>query len=345
MAEKRNSYLDEVKGLASILVVLGHAIQFGNGRAFLENRLFLNNMLFKAIYSFHMPLFAIISGYLLSFSFQRRTPIQVMKSRVLSLGIALAVWSAVNSTIEVVNNGLASSMIGIAKQIFWSIIGTHWFLWAIMYCTICVVLIRNCFKDSLWVYLLLFFLDFLITDKFNLEYYKFLYPFFVAGYFWNEKCMNQCDIILKAKRRYLCTGVAFLVAWGILLQFYNADCLIYQTGFSILNKTNWMQQVMIDCFRIVIGLCGSLATMIFVGQIKSSGYVGKVLALFGKNSLGIYIVNTYVSLYIVKPLFCDATVNIIRTLLIAIVSAAVCLLLVKGIAKSRMLNQLMFGGK
>ena len=47
-----------------ILVIIGHSIQYGSGSNFIEKQMFFNNYLFKFIYSFHMPLFIMISGYL-----------------------------------------------------------------------------------------------------------------------------------------------------------------------------------------------------------------------------------------------------------------------------------------
>lgn len=58
--EKRNEKIDFLKGVAIFLVVYGHIIQYcikNKGDFFL-------NLVFKIIYSFHMPLFMIISGYL-----------------------------------------------------------------------------------------------------------------------------------------------------------------------------------------------------------------------------------------------------------------------------------------
>ena len=51
---KRIHYLDYAKGIAIILVVLGHIFSEGNIKTY--------------IYSFHMPLFFIISGYLFNYS-------------------------------------------------------------------------------------------------------------------------------------------------------------------------------------------------------------------------------------------------------------------------------------
>ena len=68
MNYKRKIFLDEIKGLAMILTVFGHAIQNGSGAEFYENQLYFDNSMFKFIYSFHMPLFMLVSGYLFSYS-------------------------------------------------------------------------------------------------------------------------------------------------------------------------------------------------------------------------------------------------------------------------------------
>lgn len=58
MNNERNYQLDAVKGLAIILVVVGHITAFSNPGNL------KNNLLYNLIYSFHMPLFFFISGYL-----------------------------------------------------------------------------------------------------------------------------------------------------------------------------------------------------------------------------------------------------------------------------------------
>lgn len=54
---KRLEYVDIMRGIAITLVVAGHVIQF--------NGIPTNNPTFEFIYSFHMPLFFAISGYII----------------------------------------------------------------------------------------------------------------------------------------------------------------------------------------------------------------------------------------------------------------------------------------
>ena len=61
-AVQRIGYLDMVRGLATFLVIWGHAIQYGGSEAdFFQNKLFI------FIYSFPMPLFLLISAVIFVF--------------------------------------------------------------------------------------------------------------------------------------------------------------------------------------------------------------------------------------------------------------------------------------
>lgn len=87
---KRIDYIDELRGLAIILVVIGHLIQF--------NGFSTNNPVFEFIYSFHMPLFFSISGYItqkVTCVFNLRQLIIFIKKKFLALIIPLFTWSLI----------------------------------------------------------------------------------------------------------------------------------------------------------------------------------------------------------------------------------------------------------
>lgn len=72
---KRNNYIDEFKGLLIFLVVLGHVLQELTPEG-------TNHRLFSCIYSFHMPCFMFLAGYLAYTTFSGNN------LRELALGIA-----------------------------------------------------------------------------------------------------------------------------------------------------------------------------------------------------------------------------------------------------------------
>lgn len=58
----RNLYIDIVKGIAIILVVYGYCIEYYSTE-YLNGNFFYSDLIHKIIYSFHMPLFMLVSGY------------------------------------------------------------------------------------------------------------------------------------------------------------------------------------------------------------------------------------------------------------------------------------------
>lgn len=71
MRKNRNQQIDILRGTAVLLMVWGHCIQFGSGSEYLQNNVFFQNNVFKFIYTFHMPLFMALSGYLFNKTIER----------------------------------------------------------------------------------------------------------------------------------------------------------------------------------------------------------------------------------------------------------------------------------
>ena len=78
----RLDYLDNLKGFLIICVVLGHVIQFSNLH-------FDEVPLFRLIYSFHMPLFMWVSGYV---NYRKKIELSVLKRRALQLVLPFVAW-------------------------------------------------------------------------------------------------------------------------------------------------------------------------------------------------------------------------------------------------------------
>ena len=63
-------WIDSVKGLAIFLVIVGHCIDGYRDAGIFKQYLLEFNSLHNFIYSFHMPLFFIISGYLFIYAYE-----------------------------------------------------------------------------------------------------------------------------------------------------------------------------------------------------------------------------------------------------------------------------------
>lgn len=76
-------YLDSMKGILIFLVILGHAIQF-------TSQEYEDNFMFKFIYSFHMPLFLMISGYL---TYRKKHDNRMIAKRARQCLVPFIIWA------------------------------------------------------------------------------------------------------------------------------------------------------------------------------------------------------------------------------------------------------------
>lgn len=88
-ANQRNVYLDIVKAFTIICVVIGHCIQSGSGAYFFTAMMYFENAIFKIIYTYHMPLFMVISGYLFAFSVRNKSWSKMILHKVQTLLIPI----------------------------------------------------------------------------------------------------------------------------------------------------------------------------------------------------------------------------------------------------------------
>ena len=147
--KKRSPYIDIVKAILIILVVIGHSIQYGSGPTYIEKQLFFENYIFKFIYSFHMSLFIMISGYLSYSSLNKNNLKETVISKFKSLIIPILIWSIIPFFILLDYVNIITSI-----KLFLSVFSTNlWFLWSLFYINILVALSSNKMTNKSNVYL------------------------------------------------------------------------------------------------------------------------------------------------------------------------------------------------
>lgn len=116
MRNNRIAYLDSLKGFAIILVILGHIIQMWYDSDFTHNKVWLY------IYSFHMPLFMFISGYITGIYSNKLSISQFSTKRFIQLIVPLFFWTSIylfeNKSYEI-SGAIRTSLLKL------------WFLWAL----------------------------------------------------------------------------------------------------------------------------------------------------------------------------------------------------------------------
>lgn len=218
--EGRNLRLDFIKAVAIILVVVGHAIQFCCGSEYTTSGDFFDNPVFKIIYSFHMPLFMCVSGWLFARSVARYELRSLAGNKAVALLLPIVVWGTIDY-LQLVITGHAT--LGVAA--WWSVwTGELWFLWALVYNITIVLAVHRLFKDSLVVYALIYVALFFVP---RYELYIFMYPYFVGMYLLAKHNFDFAP--LRTTGAMVVTAACYVA----LLALYRRSSYIYVSGYYI----------------------------------------------------------------------------------------------------------------
>lgn len=272
----KRRFINFLRGIAIFLMLLGHCVQYCRGGQFD----FFENTGFKIIYSFHMPLFMLISGYLFFFSAQKRDLTELLKHKLETLLYPIVMCSLLNMFITtavycIVRREFASLLGGVN-------LGSLWFLWSVLAGSIALSIavkpFKNVFVQCLLVIAGIAFAAVLPCWDMNI----YMYPYFVIGYVYarNEKKLSKAFDIAAA---------ISTVIFVIMLFFFKKKHYIYTTG--LFGGDGIVDSVKIDLFRWAIGLFGSVCVIwicrflfMFISGKKLAGYTESL----GRDSLAVY---------------------------------------------------------
>lgn len=338
---ERSKKIDFIRAFAIITVVVGHSIQFGSGPAYNC----LEDPVFRFIYSFHMPLFMLLSGYLFYNTLTRHSFFENVRSRFITLFIPIIMWNIV-PFIMYTWHDRPHTFGYLFKTYLSTMISNSWFLWAIFYCSFCVLIVNRLFKDHMVVYLAGLILTFVIPDSRNLFLYKFMYPYFLIGYFYHKHSEKINEKLKTVSESWKALG-AVAVLFAFLLYFFHTDAYIYTTGYTLLGK-EILPQLGIDFYRFFIGLWGSIFIILLLSKIYGclGEHTVRVFSLIGINSLGIYMISGLIFQYLLPGLTAALTgVNYLLVVLEATVILSLSLLITLCLKKFFVTNFLFFGGR
>lgn len=321
--KKRSPLLDILRGFSILLVVFGHCIQEGSGAAFKQDSLYFQDRLYQLIYSFHMPLFMLISGYLSWNSIQkaktRQEQFTLLKKRASVLLLPVILWTVLDYLRIFIINVIYGyqelqpikillSLIRTLPSFFISILTNLWFLWAVFWCFL-IVFIMHCYlRDSVLLYGIGYLLLFLIPDGMGLGAYKYMMPYFIAAFYfhrWQEQETENTFLSewnkFYQRFSWICIAVTGIL-FGLLFHlFFDENTLIYLSGYKLIGK-NVLLQLFLDLYRMIIGFIGSIFFILLWRELLKSGYSFPILTKMGQNSMGIYILSGYLLIFGIAPL-------------------------------------------
>ena len=188
MSKQRNLYLDYLKGIAIFCVTWGHCIQGCNSDQF---DVFTNSV-FQVIYSFHMPLFMVISGYLLGKN--EKTFSSICKSRMIGLILPYITWNVLLYFRAILF--LGDMKLGIGSLLHYLLKGT-WFPKSLLIITLCVsithIMCKKLFPNSIeYVILIALTVASIFFDQIIEMHTSNLFLPFVIGFIVSRTAVVEC---------------------------------------------------------------------------------------------------------------------------------------------------------
>lgn len=326
-------WIDALKFFAIFLVLWGHCIQY-----FLSS-FYLDEPVYRFIYSFHMPLFMMVSGYLFGLSTKRDIRL-LIKNKSIQLLLPVLSWAVLYIVIE--------KLLGIddTRGILESLKNNFWFLKSLFICFMLMI-------------------PFMILDK----------QFFTQE---DKKGFNAQTVILM-------TGGGICLLFSQLIS-YSMVCLMFPSffiGFIVGRCNNWfgnhiyrlgivsfivfimmfsfrenLYNGILDGFagriyRIIMGASGAFAILTgFYCLFKKESHSAFVVTCsrWGKETLGIYIVQTYLlekilSQYLNFDGINFYLVNFIIFPIISLLIMWICILIIRLLKTNKVTAFLLLGVK
>ena len=279
----RNRHIDALKGVAIILVVLGHSVQINNPN-------FDNNLLFRVIYSFHMPMFMFLSGFIVHGQSGHTFPTYVKKNAIRLL-IPFFIWYFVSYIIVRFHHdvSLAVYFFDLAKSPGRGL----WFLWILFLNSTLLFgalkLARYKKKQHRENYFVLVAILLSLTasaDFLALADVKQYFPYYAAGFF----VCKYLDV-LKAKRKII-YAVAIITFPVLVLGWKrNAFPTFYPVLLSSLNNED-IARLVVSLYKYAVSF-GGIALCSFILERIRQSWLYSFLSWLGMWTLDIYACHSY----------------------------------------------------
>ncbi|WP_428909803.1 acyltransferase family protein [Niallia sp. Krafla_26] len=351
MNNHRDNTLDIAKGIAIFLVVFGHILQYTVVPTGID---FFKNPLFEVIYSFHMPLFMFVSGYLSTFSLQRRSLKDNFKIKTNGILIPYILWTIILVLITLLLKhiivGETINVIGFLKMLVANLIvyPNIWFLYVLFlfYCILYFTIYMEK-KIGVFSYIISAFFIILIPFKiyFGIYYIQFFYLFFLAGYLIN--CYKLKYNIRSVNKKFAKFIILLLIYLLLMSQWGKSD-YIYVNLMKI-SSDNLLLEILRIIYRFLVAFVG-IFLVLFISNFISRFNISSILKKMGTYSLDIYMIQNIIVSLIYRELIkvSGFQINddqlIIFCFMVTIISITLCVNISKYIIrKMEMLNKLLLG--
>jgi fucose 4-O-acetylase-like acetyltransferase len=280
--------IDALKGFAIFLVVLGHTIQYNN----LNN--FDNNPIFRFIYSFHMPLFIFLSGYIAFYSIPGKNIKEIVIKKTKLFIVPFLSWYFI---ISYLSSGIYQheNLIDYSNKLIKSPDYGLWFLWILFWCFILLTIflkltnlikIKNVMiKDVIVAIILMVILYYLPINILGRSLLAWHFPFFILGFI----IAKNKDLIMRKFNNNLQQFCVIL--FFILLIFWQRtlDPIFIN---QIPSRISFLNKYIVLGYRYLVALLGINFSYILIKNVQKTK-IFDILKYIGYLSFDIYVLQFY----------------------------------------------------
>lgn len=273
MLKREVNLIDFMKGLAILLVVFGHSIQVNYTN-------FDEILIFKFIYSFHMPMFILISGYLAAKSLSLRgcNIEKCIFQKAFFLLIPYFSWYFLGFILS----GTFSfyNILDYLKLLIEDVDRGLWFLY-ILFLLYTVLYVSSKFKYK-YLVLIIFVLIIPMNKIFGMHLLKWYLIFFIIGMSIFDLKYFKLFILLKGIINFKIFKYSIFVLFSISLFFWERTYMIN----SIFSNSYYL-----FAYKFLVSILGMLFFYFICKSFFKINLLSSIFNLFGKYSLRIYILN------------------------------------------------------
>lgn len=263
MEKKRNIWFDNVKVILLILVVFGHVIE----QLRFQDRVFLG--IYNLIYLFHMPLFVFCSG-----AFAKADGKRIVKKYLIPYGIFQILFGIFDVYV-----------MGTEEFHFLESYYVLWYLLALSVWSLLIPLIRTngnrkkqvvMLGGSVAVGLMAGFIPW-IGKEFSLSRIFVFFPFFLAGFYWQQEGGAQIDSYVP---RICCTRFA---KFGAAILLVLAGAAVYACSprintWALYGYTSYEFQGYTVTFRFLQYVAAVVLSLLFIRLVPKEKAIGENFA-------------------------------------------------------------------
>lgn len=273
---ERDSRLDSLKGFLIILVVIGHVITV------LDNVNVINHAVMGLIYSFHMPLFILISGYLTKPSSQQSE--RKMWRNVLNLMVTIVIFHLLTACrLYITGKDPVEGLLDFPH-------GILWYLMCLVYWKIIFYYTPRALVDRPMLYLLIAFVVSLLSglthlgNLLSIQRALNFYPFFLMGHYIHQGKINNKWLNCNMLHLAIIIVLLPLIFW------------LYPRCGRVLNGADHYPFTEIPQ-KTAILICSTALTLLLFNLRRDI----KWLRPIGKDSLFYYLYHFFILMLVVVP--------------------------------------------